>query len=322
MIDTGLLICGEVHRWDDTVEQARTAEALGYDSVWLAEHHFLEESYSPAPLVGLTALAALTERVLLGPSVMLAPFYHPVRLAEETALLQNMSGGRFICGLGLGYREEEFAAFGVSRRRRRAHLEETIELLRRLWSGDPVTFRGEVYSIDDVAIVPRPDTPPPIWIGGWAPPAIERAVRTADAWFPGPTADLYKLRECYAVYEEALTTHDADHPTRPIIREIWVADTEAGISEGRQRLLHMYEEEYRSFGQENVGEGDVLADRAFVGSPQQVADSIGPWVEEFGIDHVIGRMHLHGTDQRAVLRSMELFAEQVRPSLETVAGRS
>jgi len=311
------MICGEVGRWPDTVEQATTAEALGYDSVWIAEHHFLETGYGPAPLVSIAGLAELTETILLGPAVLLPAFYHPVRLAEETALIQDMTGGRFVCGLGLGYRPEEFSAFGVSRSKRRNYLEETIQLLRLLWTQDEVTWDGEVYQIENVTVTPRPDPAPPIWLGGWVDSAIERAARLADAWFPGPTADLEKLRSAHAHYASVLETVGRTPAVRPLIREMWVGTTQAEIEEGRRRLTHMYEDEYRAWGQENVAEGDFLADRALIGTPEQVAEELDRWRDELGFDHIVGRMHLHGMDQRSVLRSMELFAEHVRPALES-----
>lgn len=313
---SGLLICGEVDRWSDTVEQATTAEALGYDSVWLAEHHFLDTGYGPAPLVSIAGLAAVTDRVLLGPAVLLPAFYNPVRLAEETAFIQNMTGGRFVCGLGLGYRQEEFSAFGVAKSKRRLYLEEAIRLLRLLWTQDGVTFEGEVYQVNDLTITPKPDVAPPIWLGGWVESAIARAAHLADAWFPGPTADLSKLRAAYAHYDAALEGAAEADRARPLIREMWLGSTEAEIERGRRQLIHMYDDEYRAWGQENVGEGDVLRDRALVGSPQQVVEELERWRSELGFDHIIGRMHLHGMEQRAVLRSMELFAEHVRPALQ------
>lgn len=314
-VKTGLLVCGEVSRWRDTVEQATTAEALGYDSAWVAEHHFLEDSYGPAPLVNIAGLAEITERLTLGSAVLLPAFYHPVRLAEETALIQNMTGGRFVCGLGLGYRHEEFDAFGADRSKRRDYLEETLQLLPRLWSEDGVSFAGEVFEIADVTVTPRPDPTPPIWVGGWVDSAIDRAARLADAWFPGPTADLAKLKTAYASYDEALEREGRSPQDRPLIREMWVGSSEAEIEVGRSQLTRMYEDEYKSWGQENVGDGDVLVDRAIVGSPAQVAEELARWRDELGFDHIVGRMHIHGMDQSAVLRSMELFAEQVRPAL-------
>jgi alkanesulfonate monooxygenase SsuD/methylene tetrahydromethanopterin reductase-like flavin-dependent oxidoreductase (luciferase family) len=315
-LKTGLLICGEVNRWHDTLEQATIAEALGYDSAWIAEHHFLDTGYGPAPLVNIAALAEVTERLTLGPAVLLPAFYHPVRLAEETALIQNMTGGRFVCGLGLGYRPEEFEAFGAVRSKRRHYLEESIQLLSRLWTEVDVTFKGEVYDIESVTISPRPELRPPIWVGGWVEAAIDRAARLADAWFPGPTADLSKLKSAYSYYESALQREGKAATERPLIREMWVGATEHEIAIGRSQLTEMYEEEYRSWGQENVGEGDVLEDRAIVGSPQQVTEEIERWKTELSFDHIVGRMHIHGMDQKAVLRSMELFAEQVRPALK------
>ena len=314
-LQTGLMICSEVHRWKDTVEQATVAESLGYDSVWIPEHHFLEAGYGPAPLAALAGLASVTERVRLGTAVLLPAFYHPVRLAEETAFLHTLSGGRFICGLGLGYRREEFRAFGVTYEKRRHYLEDSIEILRRLWTNTDVTYHGAVLSVEDLTITPRLRTAPEIWYGGWMAPALDRAARLSDAWFPGPTADATKLRSAWDIYDSRLQEHGRSPTARPLIREMWVGRNRSEVDYGRRLIMEMYEGDYRKWGQENVGEGDPLQGRALVGTPDEVVEAVMKWRNDFPFDHLIGRMHLHGVEQEAVLRSMELFADHVRPQL-------
>ncbi|MPZ52797.1 MAG: LLM class flavin-dependent oxidoreductase, partial [Acidimicrobiia bacterium] len=166
---------------------------------------------------------------------------------------QEMSDGRLVCGLGMGHRDDEFAAFEILRSQRRKHLEETVELLRLLWTEEDVTYQGEIHQIANVNVLPKPDPVPPIWIGGWAPPAVRRAARIADAWFPGPSADLGKLRECYSIYDKARTETGMPPGARPLMREVWVGETQTEIDRGRRHLQRVYQEEYPSIANANVG---------------------------------------------------------------------
>jgi alkanesulfonate monooxygenase SsuD/methylene tetrahydromethanopterin reductase-like flavin-dependent oxidoreductase (luciferase family) len=163
----GMAVCHEVNRHREMQEQARAAETLGYDSVWLPEHHLMK-GYAPSPLLGLASIAAITERVRLGTALALIPFYSPVGLAEDAAVLADMSGGRFILGAGLGYREEEFAAFGVPYKERGRRMHETLGAVRQLLRSESVTFSGKFVQLKGVTIYPRPAHHIPIYVGGWS----------------------------------------------------------------------------------------------------------------------------------------------------------
>jgi probable F420-dependent oxidoreductase len=318
----GLSLCPEVGRFRDMWEQARVAEQLGYDSVWLPEHHLMA-GYMPAPLLGLASIASITERVQLGTDVLIAPFYSPVRLAEDIAALDDMSGGRFIAGVALGYRQEEFAALGIPFKERGRRMSETLASVRALLESESASFRGVHVAFDDVTIFPRPRAPIPIWVGGWSDAAVERAAALGDAWFPGPTATVEKVASALAVYDRALSERGKERTELPIFREVWVAETPRALEAGVERLRQLYVDDYLTWKHTNVGadDGDVWEglrrDRFLVGSPEDVAAGVVQLVEELGATHLVARMHFHGSEQRDVLESMGLFATKVTPLVES-----
>ena len=174
-------------RYRDAVALARAAEAAGFDAFWVSEHHGLDDGYLPAPLAVLAAIATATERIALGTGVVIAPLHHPLRLAEDAAVVDHLSGGRLVLGLGIGYVDHEYRMFEARWSTRGARLAETVEVLRRAWSGEPFSFAGRTMSFTDVRVTPRPyrDGGIPIWLGGYADAAVERAGRIADGHLTG-----------------------------------------------------------------------------------------------------------------------------------------
>ena len=166
------------------------AEDLGFADVWVSEHIILpkDRAYPPSaifwdPVLTLTWAAACTSRVGLGTSVLVLPMRHPLPLAKELATLQNLSAGRLILGAGVGWLEAEFEALGVPFRERGRRMDEGILMMRAVWGEDPVSFTARTIPsvIEDMRMLPRPETPIPIWIGGTSEPALARALRL-DGW--------------------------------------------------------------------------------------------------------------------------------------------
>ena len=164
------------------LEQIVWAEQLGFDSVWLTEHHFCEDGYTPSPLVIAAAIGERTKRMRIGTNLMLLPLADPVRLAEDAATLSILTGGRFDLGVGLGYRQLEFDYFGRKLSHRPSLMEEGVAIIRQAWSGEPVSIQGKRFQIDGLSVAPAPEQPPKLYLGGMAPPAIERAARLGDGF--------------------------------------------------------------------------------------------------------------------------------------------
>jgi probable F420-dependent oxidoreductase len=162
----------------------QTAEALGYDSVWVGDH-VLWPSFWPEPITMLAAASAVTERVHLGTGVLLAALRRPAPLAKQTATLQWMSGGRFRLGVGAGGEyPKEFEASGVPLDQRGAYLDATLEAIRALWSGDEVALHNAQIDVEGARLDLPPDPPIPIWVGGRSPAGQRRAAQYGDAWIP------------------------------------------------------------------------------------------------------------------------------------------
>ncbi len=313
-----------------SLQQVELAEALGFDSIWLEEHHGTSGHYHPSPLMYLAGYATRTERVALGTNIAILPLYHPTRFAEDVAQLDVMSNGRVIVGVAIGYRQEEFDAFQTPLQGRGAQFEEMLALLKQLWAEENVSFQSDRYGLEGFTLEPRPvqKLRPPLWLGGWGKLAIKRAAEIGDAWIPGPTANLAKLKEAQARYHSHLAEMGVapESRARPLTRDIVIAATDQQAYEHAEKyLLAAYRDEYSSWDHPLIGTSDSTAtdmldelarDRFIVGGPERVIEGIRYFEQHFGMDHVIFRLHFPGMPPQLVTDSIRLLGEEVLPVFE------
>ena len=181
-----------------TLEFITWSESIGFEGAWVPEHHGADDGYVPSPLVALAAIAARTKTIKLGSAIALAPLYHPVRFAEECAVLDILSNGRLEMAVAIGYRRREAEAYGVDFSSRGRRTDEFLEIVRRLWAGEKFSYEGKHFSLKNASIVPTPVRARiPLYIGGFTEKALERTAKYGDGYFGNmEICDLYaqKLR--------------------------------------------------------------------------------------------------------------------------------
>jgi probable F420-dependent oxidoreductase len=310
--------------FEETLRECERAEAAGFDSIWLGEHHNNPVLY-PAPLIGLAAVASRTRSIRLGTGVLLLPLYHPMMVAEEAAMVDMISGGRLILGLGAGYAPEEFAAFGVSLKERGDRLEESARLLHRLWTEENVTHRGKYYQLDNATVAPRPlQRPrPPIWFGAWVEPALRRAARLGNAWLVGPSANLKEIAPCAELYRKACSEAGKGAGEVALFRYVFVArSTKAAISAAGGPFVQAFESMYfrwphpvvkRPAGQLTIER--LAEDRIILGDPKTCLEEITRFQKELGLNYLVCRFSVPGIARETCQTSLDLFTREVMPAL-------
>jgi alkanesulfonate monooxygenase SsuD/methylene tetrahydromethanopterin reductase-like flavin-dependent oxidoreductase (luciferase family) len=276
-----------------TTDEAVLAEEQGFDSIWIGEHHGRADQ-CPSPLLLLSHVAARTRRLRLGTGSLLVPFYHPVRLAAEIAMLQDLSGGRALIGVSPGYVAEEFAAFGLT----------PEDKVRRFVAGLTAVRR-------QLAGPSRPE----FWLGVGGPRLIARAVEMAERFYIGMPATVTQIRQRIALYRGALEgAGQRFTPERVAVnRLVFVTDDSHRRETALARATGILTAQYRRYGNPDaLAGGDPTAEDgpAIVGTPDECVARIRR-LQALGIGYVIADMHC--IDRDAALESMRLFAGRVMP---------
>lgn len=315
--------------YQEFLDEVILGEELGFDSVWLEEHHGVKDHYWPSPLVALAGAATRTSRITLGTDIIVMPFYRPVRVAEDVAMLDIMSGGRFILGSAIGYKPDEFELYQVPLKMRGSRFEEAVQLIKQLWTQEEVQFEGKYYQVKGLKIEPRPiqKPHPPLWLGGWGKLSLGRAANYGNAWIPGPTANLEKLLNAQKIYRENLQKAGKDLKglETPLTREVVIAESDQKAREmAEKHLLINYRDEYGGgewkhplIGNEDKAPVDqfeaIARDRFLVGSPETVIEKIEHFIEAFGVDHLICRLYFPGISHEFIVKELKLLANEVIP---------
>ena len=302
-----------------TVEQAVLADKLGFDHLWFSEHHFLEDGYLPAfqPLAG--AIAARTTQIRISNDIALLPLYHPVRLAEELAVLDHISNGRMEFGIGMGYVPKEFEAFGVPLKNRVSMTAEAIQILRLAWKDEPFSFKGKRYELSNINVYPKPVQPlgPPLWIAAMKEPGALRAARFETNLLPqGRREDVLDPWR----NELKAQGKDPDDYRVGIIRSVYVTDDKERdwpvIREAERFRMGVYNTFMAETPDEyGWGSGDGIPQNVIIGTPSEVISQLKAFIDAYGITDIATSGLPPGIDPEFMAANLERLAREVIPEL-------
>ena len=315
----------------DAVQRCVAAEAAGFDSVWVSEHHFVDDGYMPSLLVMCAAIAEATRRVQIGTGILLAPLIDPIRLAEDAATVDVLSGGRLILGLGAGWRNEEFEVFGVPPEHRAGRMRETVAVLRGAWSDDAFSFAGTHFSYSNVNVTPKPSGKIPIWLGAFAPSAVKRAGRIADGFLGSSsgTSGIEGFARAKGLALEGLAAAGRDPSSFSFALHVPVFAHDAGDAWETVRPYYRYLR--WKYGDMAGARGSTVRKsppplsneeeaqlRATIicGTPGRVVEQIAAFRDALGSDvHFICRSDFPGMPQAMELELISTLGSQVIPRL-------
>ncbi|MBL8675383.1 MAG: LLM class flavin-dependent oxidoreductase [Rhodospirillales bacterium] len=327
--------------YGEALELAAEADRLGVESIWTSEHHGEEDGYCPSPVLAGAALAVAAPRCRVGQAVALAPLQgHPLRLAEDLSVLDNLSGGRVEIGLGQGYRPSEFAMFGLPYARRTAAFEDALDILRLAWSGERFDYAGRVHSVTAGVLRPPPVRPgaPPLWIGAAAPASRARAVRHRAGLVVAPLTELEHTARQFASFDDEAAAQGAGALPRALMREILVGGSAADAVSSHSRYLdHVYRVQYApertgltvrdsATGQRRPLAGDdpyylseaFMRERWFLGAPDEIAGQIAAWQRRMRLEHLIFHPRQPGMSLREAVDCVAAVAGRVMPRVRTL----
>ena len=313
---------------DEVIEEAIMAENMGFDCMFFGEHHMDQEGQIlPSPLMVAAVVAARTQRLKVGTAVLLLPLYHPVHLAEDVATLDIISNGRTIFGVGLGYQQTDFDAYGLHLRDARGRLEEGVEIIRKCWTGETFSYQGKHFQLNDVTCVPTPlQRPgPPLWFGGSAPAAVRRAGKMGDGWIGTMFQDEAGARRLANEYRQAAGP-GGGHVA--LMRDAWVANT-------KEEALRQYEpywlpviKYYWRAGlpelQHIRSESEITMESMappvmIIGDPEECVGQFHKWAEIAGTDYIVLRIrqeHSGGPPHDQIMEVIRRFGQEVLPHLD------
>lgn len=322
------------------LELAVKAEELGYDTIWLTEHHFVEDGYPPSLLPIATAIAARTKKIRIGTFVLLLPLHNALRVAEDAATVDIISNGRFDLGLGQGYRVDEFTGFNIPRKERGARLEEGTEVIRKAWTEKNWSFNGRFNQLTNITLYPNvvQKPHPPLWLAARGPKSIARAARNGYHFMGTGGVDQQQmydaaLRECGKRPEDYNIAQ---------LRTVFVAskrdkawdDAEAGAHYMLSCYGKWFTEAQDLPGDSAYGMGipkigklrssdtaNLFGEPLIIGTPDDAIRMIEDYQKRTRFTHLVMATALPGVDSKKVLKSMELFAKEVLPHFRKKARR-
>ncbi|NND68401.1 MAG: LLM class flavin-dependent oxidoreductase [Halioglobus sp.] len=282
--------------------QAEQAEALGLHSLWLPENHFSGGRAIPSPITLLAAVAARTTRIKLGTTSYLLPIRNPILAAEEIAVLDRLSCGRVILGVGRGIQPEMFEAFAVATADKRTLFQRHLEIMLEAWRGEPVVEREDGKPVL-LSPLPAQQPSPPIWVAAFGPLALKQAASLGLPYLASPIESLDTLADNYRMYHEHMSNEGLSRQeVVPVMRTMFVSDSEATTRALRARLDSAVPPAMREKAA-GIEQWSVVGDRSYV------RDRLVEYRERLGVSHVILRGGLPGIEEAQEVRSQAAVLE-------------
>ena len=306
--------------YSECLEEIVEGERLGFAGVWLSEHHFVDDGYLPSPLVVAAAIAARTTTMTIGTNVLLLPMHHPLRVAEDAAVADLISGGRFVLGVGQGYVQHEFELLGFNRKYRPSLFEEGIEVIRRALEEGRTGYAGKRWNFEDLPFEPRPTRKLPVYVGAFADPAIDRAARLADGFLASTGGGAFG--ETYRKVRAALERHGRVDEEFPYVASgvVFVHEDAGRAREIVGPAIAYQRTRYAEWGTDRkkprpdpIREEDLPWERYLVGTPEEVADDLIRLYGEAPYDHLCFWGRLPGVTHEQALGNLRHFATEVAP---------
>ena len=313
-------------RYSDTIAQSQLADELGFDSVWLAELHFNPEfSIMSAPLLVASAIAQTTKRIKVGTAVNLMPLHNPVRLAEEAATLDVISGGRAIFGIGRGSNPRQFAGYGVDVAEGRERFLEALDFVLKAWSCDELSYEGEYFQAQELRIMPKPlqDPHPPVYIASNSPDTFSIVGSLGHNILVAPlVVSVQGALDGLAVYREALAEHGHD-PAKVKVN----VNVPVYVTKDKRKAKGMPQASFDNYlgliranrtrslrGISELTYDRVYDDFAAIGDPDQVVEKLRSLGERYQNQEFMCWFNTGGMlPHKEVEKSMRLFSEEVMP---------
>ncbi len=313
--------------YKDYLKEVKLAEKLGFSAIYVGEHHFSEDGWSPSPFLALSAAAAVTKKVKLGTNIIVLALHNPFEIAEQTAVLDVISGGRAVLGVGLGYRPEEFAAFGVDIKQRSKIYDEKLSKVKALLEGEAVQADG--FSLK---VYPRPvqKPRPPVWIAAKSEEAVRKAAHRGDAWIMDPVTDINVLKRRMEAYRDELKKLNKTVTEYPLRREVYISEDENDIEKAKELMLESYKEDYYAWGHLQDSQGNEIdpkkvpyeeikeqvLSRMIIGKPDYAIGEIERYQKELGATELMIKLSFPGIDHKMRVKSIEVIAKKVIPYFE------
>ena len=285
------------------VRQARFAEDLGYDSLWLPENHFGQNAI-PDPLTLLAAVAGGTQKIRLGTTSYLLTLRNPLQAAEQVAVLDQLSEGRLILGVGRGYAPDMLKAFHVPPAQKRRIFSWALDIMQNAWLGKPVTLDEDEENAVLVHPLPFQKPWPPIWVAAFGPKALAQAGKLGLPYLCSPMESMEKLKENFDVHHSEIELAGLKAPeTVPLMRSVFVSKD--------QKLVNRIKLEVEAKTENaRIKEGDTIDDWVIIGEPKQVSDKLDQYIDQLGMNYLIAsRIRASSIDSKELEQSMALLAE-------------